>query len=117
MIRPPATVARKLAEAAPVFAALGDPTRLRLVVKLCEAGPQSIVRLTRGANVSRQAITKHLHALSEAGLVRNERSGRENLWRIQTLRLADAQLYLGQISARWDEALGRLKAFAERDGA
>ena len=73
----------------------------------------SIVRLTQGANISRQAITKHLHALSQAGLVRNERSGRENVWRLDTLRLAEAQRYLGQISTRWDEALGRLKALTE----
>ena len=97
----------------PVFAALGDPARLRIVAKLCEAGPLSIVRLTQGENISRQAITKHLHALSDAGLVRNERSGRENLWRLETLRIAEAQQYLGQISARWDEALGRLKTLLE----
>jgi DNA-binding IscR family transcriptional regulator len=42
----------------------------------------SIARLTEGANISRQAITKHLHALSDAGLVRNERTGRESVWRL-----------------------------------
>ncbi|HTW75174.1 MAG TPA: metalloregulator ArsR/SmtB family transcription factor [Steroidobacteraceae bacterium] len=98
-----------------MFAALGDPARLRIVNKLCEVGPLSIVRLTQGANISRQAITKHLHMLSDAGLVRNERSGRENLWQLEPRRLAEAQRYLGQISARWDEALGRLKALVERD--
>jgi DNA-binding transcriptional ArsR family regulator len=113
MTRPSSAAAQKLAGAAPVFAALGEPARLRIVSKLCEAGPLSIARLTQGANISRQAITKHLHALSEAGLVRNERSGRESLWRLETIRLAEAQRYLGQISARWDEALGRLKALME----
>jgi DNA-binding transcriptional ArsR family regulator len=114
--RSSASAERKLAGAAPVFAALGDPARLRIVARLCEVGPLSIVRLTRGASISRQAVTKHLHALSEAGLVRNERRGRENLWRLEPSRLADAQRYLGQISARWDEALGRLRALVERDG-
>lgn len=115
MTRSSAAAARKLAGAAPVFAALGDAARLRIVAKLCEAGPLSIVRLTQGESISRQAITKHLHALSDAGLVRNERSGRENLWRLETLRLAEAQQYLSQISARWDEAIGRLKLLLERD--
>jgi len=107
--------AHKLTGAAPVFAALGDPARLRIVAKLCEAGPLSIVRLTKGANISRQAITKHLHALSDAGLVRAERSGRESRWRLETRRLAETQQYLDQISARWDEALVRLRALVEKD--
>lgn len=115
MTRSSAAAAMKLAGAAPVFAALGDPARLRIVGKLCEAGPLSIVRLTQGEEISRQAITKHLHALSEAGLVLNERSGRESLWRLESSRLAEAQRYLDQISARWDEALGRLKAIVERN--
>lgn len=115
MTRSAAAAAQRLAGTAPIFAALGDPARLRLVAKLCESGPQSIVRLTQGENISRQAITKHLHALSDAGLVRNRRSGRESLWSLETQRLAEAQRYLGQISARWDEALGRLKALVERD--
>lgn len=115
MSRSSAATGQKLTEAAPVFAALGDPTRLRIVAQLCDAGPLPIVRLTHGANISRQAVTKHLFALSQAGLVRNERSGRENLWRFEPRRLADAQRYLDQISARWDEALGRLKALVERE--
>lgn len=115
MIRSSATAAQKLAGAAPVFAALGDPARLRIVARLCEAGPLSIVRLTEGADISRQAITKHLQTLSDAGLVHNRRSGRESLWQLETLRLAEAQRYLGQISARWDQALDRLTALVERD--
>ena len=113
MRRSSTAAAHKFAAAAPLFAALGDPARLRIVARLCEAGPLSIVRLTRGANISRQAITKHLHALSHAGLVCSERSGRENLWRLEPPRLAEAQRYLGQVSARWDEALVRLKALVE----
>jgi DNA-binding transcriptional ArsR family regulator len=115
MTRASAAATQKLAGAVPVFAALGEPARLRIVARLCEAGPLSIVRLTEGANISRQAITKHLHALSDAGLVRSERSGRESLWRLDPLRLAEAQRYLGQISARWDEALVRLKALTESE--
>ena len=99
--------------AAPVFAALGDETRLELVARLSAEGPQSIVRLTEGANVSRQAITKHLHALADAGLVRSLRRGRERIWQIRPSRLADAGRALEQISAQWDRALERLRAFVE----
>ncbi|HEY6178934.1 MAG TPA: metalloregulator ArsR/SmtB family transcription factor [Kofleriaceae bacterium] len=101
------------ADAAPVFAALGDETRLAIVSRLCTEGPQSIVRLTEGADVSRQAITKHLHALAHAGLVRSKRDGRERIWEMQTRRLADARRYLDQISAQWDAAIDRLRALVE----
>ena len=113
MTRSSSAPARKFAEAATVFAALGDPMRLRIVARLCDAGPLSIAHLTLGANISRQAVTKHLHALSEAGLARSERRGRERLWRLEPRRLARARRSLDQISLRWDEALGRLKAVLE----
>jgi DNA-binding transcriptional ArsR family regulator len=107
--------AARLTEAAPVFAALGDETRLRIVAQLCANGPQSIARLTDGATVTRQAITKHLQALADAGLVRSTRAGRECIWEIQTKRLAAVRSYLDQISTQWDDAIARLKAFVEDD--
>ncbi len=110
--RPPA--ARKLSQAAPVFAALGDGTRLDIVARLCTDGPQSIVRLTEGTDVSRQAVTKHLHALADAGLVRSTREGRAQIWELQPKRLAEARRYLDQISDRWDEAIERLRRLVER---
>jgi DNA-binding transcriptional ArsR family regulator len=102
-----------IAAAAPVFAALGDPTRLRVVIQLASGGPQSIVRLTEGTDVTRQAITKHLHALAKAGLVRSSREGRERIWEIQPRRLADVGRYLDEISKQWDDAIERLRAFVE----
>src|ERR1035441_1599751 len=98
------TVAR-LAGAAPVFAALGDTTRLQLIARLSGEGGLSIVRLTEGTNVSRQAVTKHLHALEVAGLVTSGRIGRRSVWKLQAKRLMQARRYLDQISAQWDEAL------------
>ncbi len=96
-----------------MFAALGDETRLRLVARLVSDGPQSITRLTEGARVTRQAVTKHLRVMEQARLVRCSRRGRETVWQFDPQRLADAQRYLDQISAQWDEALARLKAFVE----
>ena len=109
----PASFVSRAADAAPVFAALGDETRLAIVARLCTTGPQSIVQLTEGARVTRQAVTKHLHALAEAGLVKSKRDGRERIWEMQTRRLADARRYLDQISTQWDEAIDRLRALVE----
>lgn len=105
----------RVADAAPLFAALGDPTRLRLVVRLCSGGPRSISGLCENAEVSRQAITKHLHVLSDAGLVCSFRRGRERIWELEPSRLADARDYLDRIDAQWDAALDRLRAFVEDD--
>lgn len=115
MRRAQPTAAAQLAEAAPVFAALGDATRLRIVARLCVDGPQSIVRLTDGTDVTRQAITKHLRALEEAGLVRSTRAGRERIWEIDPRRLTAATRALEQISTQWDATLERLRAFVETD--
>ena len=111
----PSNAAARLTKAAPVFAALGDGRRLHIVARLCADGPQSIARLTHGARVSRQAITKHLEALEGAGLVRSSRAGRERIWELQTKALADARQSLDQISRQWDAALERLQAVVERE--
>ena len=113
MSRTPSTADAALTRAAPVFAALGDPTRLRVIARLCSEGPLSITQLSEGSKVTRQAITKHLHVLSDAGLTRDRRHGRERIWELEPARLETAQNYLDQISANWDAALGRLKALVE----
>ncbi len=107
--------ARSLVVSAPLFAALGDETRLRLVARLCDDGPMSITRLTTeaGAEVTRQAVTKHLRVLEDAGLVRAERVGRESVWQLERRGLDDAKMYLERISEQWDEAIERLRAFVE----
>jgi DNA-binding transcriptional ArsR family regulator len=103
--------------AALLFAALGDETRLRLVARLGAEGPLSIARLTDGTTVTRQGVTKHLRIMERAGLVHGARFGRERIWQLDTSRLAEAQSYLDQVSRQWDEALGRLKRFVEEGPA
>ena len=98
---------------ASVFSALGDKTRLDLVARLCSGGPLSIARLTAGADVTRQAITKHLNILAGAGLVRDIRVGRERLWEVETRQLEEARRCLERISSQWDDALARLKFAVE----
>jgi len=113
MSRAPNAAARKVASAALVFAALGDETRLALVSRLASEGPRSIAELSAGASVTRQAITKHLRALAVAGLARDTRRGRESIWELTPGRLESARRYLDDVSAHWDLALGRLRAFVE----
>jgi DNA-binding transcriptional ArsR family regulator len=104
-----------LAATAPVFAALGDPTRLRLIARLGEGGAQSIVRLTEGSDVTRQAVTKHLRVLEQAGLARATRAGREQVWTLDAAPLDAARRSLELVSQRWDERLARLKALVEEE--
>jgi DNA-binding transcriptional ArsR family regulator len=104
----------EFAGSAPLFAALGDETRLRLVARLCEGGPASIARLTEAFPITRQAITKHLRMMEDAGLVHSTQDGRQSLWQLEPKRLDDARRHLAEISVQWDHALARLKRFVER---
>jgi DNA-binding transcriptional ArsR family regulator len=98
---------------APVFAALGDETRLSIVTKLCRGQPQSISQLTKGSKLTRQAITKHLHVLETAGVVHSVRSGRESLYEFEPKLIEEIKIYLDLVSKQWDQALARLKTFVE----
>jgi len=98
---------------AQIFAALGDQTRLSLVARLADAEAHSISQLAHGSRLTRQAVTKHLHVLQRAGIVRCARSGRENLFELDPGPIADVRVYLDAVSQYWDQALVRLKAFVE----
>jgi DNA-binding transcriptional ArsR family regulator len=97
---------------AAVFFALGDETRLSVLARL-GGGAQSATTLSDGADVTRQAITKHLQVLEGAGLVTHEKRGREVLYSLDAARLHDAQAFLAEISAGWDRAIDRLRAIVE----
>lgn len=105
----------ELRASAPIFAALGDETRLLIVDRLSGGAPRSIATLTEGAGVTRQAVTKHLQVLGNAGLVRSVRQGREHLWALEPEAIAAARRLLEHVSAQWDEALGRLQALVEQE--
>jgi DNA-binding transcriptional ArsR family regulator len=100
---------------APVFAALGDGTRLDLVARLSAGEPLSITQLASGGTLTRQAITKHLHVLEEAGLVRGARHGRRQLWELELQQFEQARRCLEQIANQWENALGRLRDFVETE--
>src|SRR5208282_1809056 len=97
-----------------VFAALGDPTRLSLVAKLCRGQPRSISQLTERSKLTRQAITKHLRVLENAGIVHAVRAGRESLFEFDPEPMEEMKRYLDRVSEQWDQALARLKSFVER---
>ena len=101
------------ASSAPLFAALGDPTRLSLVLRLGQKGPMSIARLTEKTDVTRQAVSKHLSVLEDAGLVKSATRGRERIWELAPERLDDGRAELDRVSHAWDAALERLRAMVE----
>ena len=98
---------------APVFAALGDETRLSLVAKLSGGQPRSISQLTHGSRLTRQAITKHLRVLENAAIVHCIRKGRESLFEFDPQPMEEIKKYLDLVSEQWDQALSRLKSFVE----
>lgn len=102
-----------LRNSASIFAALGDPTRLRLIAVLCAGGAMSIAQLTSGTEITRQAVTKHLRVLADAGLVHDIKVGRERLWEFESSQLEEARRSLDVIAQQWDHALGKLKMAVE----
>jgi len=98
---------------ASIFAALGDETRLRLIAVLCVGGAVSIAQLTSGTDITRQAVTKHLQVLANAGLVRDVKVGRERLWEFEPAQLDEARRSLEMIAQQWDRALERLRLAVE----
>lgn len=112
-IATPATLAQSSEALASVFAALGDPTRLKLVVVLCAGGAFSITQLTANTDITRQGVTKHLQVLADAGVVRDMKTGRERLWQLDPAQIEEARRTLEIIGRQWEVALGKLKAFAE----
>lgn len=98
---------------ASIFAALGDPTRLAMLAKLADGTPQSISRLAEGTELTRQAVTKHLRVLEDAGVVRSAKVGRESRFALEPKPLHEIRTYLDNVSRQWDDALARLKTFAE----
>ena len=108
--------AHQLPAAAPVFAALGDRTRLGLIRRLSTDGPLSITRLSQGTGVTRQAITRHLRTLEAAGLVHDAWRGRERVYALDLKRLEKAKQYLDHVAVQWEAAANRLKTFVEEEG-
>ena len=100
-------------DCAPVFAALGDRTRLTLLSRLSDGKRRSITTLAADSQLTRQAVTKHLKVLEQAGLVTMSRSGRESHFGFDPEPIAGLKSYLDEVSLQWDGALERLRSFVE----
>ena len=95
------------------FAALGDATRLSLIARLCQVSPQSISQLSKGTELTRQAVTKHLQILEKVGLVRSVRKGRETLFEFDAAPIETMTQYLDLVSTQWERKLTDLQTFLE----
>jgi DNA-binding transcriptional ArsR family regulator len=91
-----------------VFDALGDPTRRHIVESLSQ-GEASATQLAANLPVTRQAVSKHLSALREAGLVESRRHGRETLYRVNAEPLDAAAAWIVRVGGEWDARLERLR--------
>jgi DNA-binding transcriptional ArsR family regulator len=89
--------------------ALSDPTR-RAVFERLRAGPASVGQIAEGLPVSRPAVSQHLKALREAGLVRDEARGTARIYSIHTPGLRALRDW---VEGFWDEALDSFKTYAE----
>ena len=96
-----------------LFKALADPSRRKLLDVLHAHDGQTLTELCDHLDMTRQGVTKHLQVLAEAGVVRDVKVGRERLWQLDPMQIAEARRTLEMIGQQWDAALGRLKAFVE----
>ena len=96
-----------------VFTALADPTRRRLLSAIA-AHPATATELASGLPISRQAVVKHLSALSDAGLLARERSGRDVRYRMTPEPLTEAMTWMAEVGGQWDERLAALRGSFKR---
>jgi DNA-binding transcriptional ArsR family regulator len=110
----PAPLPQGSRQGSEVFAALADPTRRHLVETLASRGSASATSLAAELPISRQAVSKHLTALGQAGLVQSHRAGRETLYELQPAPLDEAAEWIAQVGAEWDDSLARLQNLMKR---
>lgn len=97
----------------PVFQAMADPTRRGLMARLRDEGALSVTDLAGPLPMSRQAVTKHLEVLGDAGLLDVEWRGRVKLHRLNPEPLRAVSDWLAPYAAAWDRRLARLRRHLE----
>jgi ArsR family transcriptional regulator, cadmium/lead-responsive transcriptional repressor len=96
-----------------LWSAIGDPSRRRVLDLLVSNGEVSASWLAGKVPFTRQAVSKHLVVLEQAGLVSRRKQGREVLYRVEAARLDQATRAMAQVAAQWDLRLGAIKRLAE----
>src|ERR1700728_4476842 len=97
------------------FAALSDPTRRALVMRLAGQPDISVTELATPFSMSLPAVMKHLNVLSDAGLVERSKTGRTVACRLDAEPMRDAMEWLNRYEKFWSERLNRLAAFLEEE--
>jgi DNA-binding transcriptional ArsR family regulator len=105
----PAGAALTRTPADAVFAALADPTRRELLRVVINQGPLSTRELADGRDISRQAVAKHLGVLTDAGLLKVARAGRETRYEATRKGLTPVSRWLKETESAWDRRLDRLR--------
>jgi DNA-binding transcriptional ArsR family regulator len=93
-----------------VFGALSDPTRRALLQAIADRPSATATELASGLPISRQAVVKHLSALTDAGLIDGARSGREVHYRVTPEPMSDAVSWIAEVGGEWDERLASLRS-------
>jgi DNA-binding transcriptional ArsR family regulator len=96
-----------------LWSAIADPSRRRVLDLLVSNGEVSASWLAGRVPFSRQAVSKHLIVLEQAGLVSRHRQGREVLYQVESGRLDQASRAMADLAAQWDRRLGAIKRLAE----
>jgi DNA-binding transcriptional ArsR family regulator len=96
-----------------LWSAIGDPSRRRVLDLLVSNGEVSASWLARRVPFSRQAVSKHLVVLEEAGLVSRRKQGREVLYQVKADRLDQATRAMAELAGQWDRRLATIKRLAE----
>jgi DNA-binding transcriptional ArsR family regulator len=99
-----------------VLGAMADPTRRQLLEALAAGGPATATELADGLPITRQAVTKHLTALSRAGLVTSSKHGRDVRFELRTENVAQTADWLAGLAADWEARLAAIKRIAEASG-
>ncbi len=100
---------------APIFAALADPMRRKLLINLADNSPKTVTQLASEYPITRQGILKHLQILRDAGLVTVHQQGRDKRYTLSPESLGELDQWIKELNAKWDERLLRLKAFIEKE--
>ena len=101
-------------EADHIWAALGDPTRIRVLDLLLERGEATASALAQSLPITRQGVSKHLALLEREGFVTPHRTGREVRYAVRAERLDQARVDLARLAARWETRLTAIKTLAEQ---